>query len=256
MASAITATGLGFAYTTTDPNAMVVRSLELEVKPGEVVCLFGPNGCGKSTVLRLCAGLLEPTVGTVEILGRAPKEVDIGYLPQTFGESLFPWLTVLNNVAFPLYMNAVTRSAAHKRAQQSIERLPLSIPIDRRPAHLSVGQQQLACLARAMVLSPQLLLADEPFSALDFRTRVEMQDVFQEVLAPATGIAGLLVSHHVEDAVYMADRVIVTTELPLRTFAAFDVSEPRPRDRSFKRSSAFFDLSNAITEAFLEVTER
>jgi ABC-type nitrate/sulfonate/bicarbonate transport system ATPase subunit len=82
-----------------------------------------------------------------------------------------------------------------------------------------------------------------------------MQDVFQEVLAPETGISGLLVSHQVEDAVYLADRVIVTTPLPLRRSAAFDVGEPRPRDRSFKRSSMFFDLSNAVTEAFLEATK-
>jgi sulfonate transport system ATP-binding protein len=106
-----------------------------------------------------------------------------------------------------------------------------------------------------MVLSQELLLADEPFSALDFRTRLEMQNVFQQVLAPHTGIAGLLVSHQVEDAVYMADRVVVTTLRPLRAAAEFHVDEPRPRCQSFKGTSAFFDLSNAVTEAFLEATK-
>ncbi len=251
MAPVILATGLGYSYKTADPDAMVVKDLGLKVRPGEVVCLFGPNGCGKSTLLRLCAGLLEPTTGTVEILGQAPRKVDIGYLPQTFSESLFPWLTVLDNVAFPLYMNGMLKTDARRRAQQAIERLPRAIPTNRRPSRLSVGQQQLACLARAIVLSPRLLLADEPFSALDFHTRVEMQDVFQEVLAPASGIAGIIVSHLVEDAVYMADRVVVTTARPLRAIAQFEVDEPRPRVPSFKRSSAFFDLSNAVAEAFL-----
>ncbi len=250
--AAINGKGIHFAYENDGMENPIVTNFDIMVNTGEVVCLFGPNGCGKSTLLRLCAGLLRSKTGNIEIFGQSPIEIKIGYIPQAFGESLFPWLTNLDNIAFPLYMNAMTKKAAREKAEETALKLSISIPLKRHPNEVSIGQQQLICLARALILEPTVLIADEPFSALDFQTRRDMQDVFHRVLDPANKIAALIVSHQIEDAVYMADRVVVTSPVPLRQVDIFDIPFNRPRSQDFKKSNSYFNLTNTVTESFVK----
>lgn len=254
--AAIVGEGLSFAYENDGEENLVVKDFNIAVKPGEVVCLFGPNGCGKSTLLRLCAGLLNPRSGSVKIFGRPPSEIEVGYIPQAFSESLFPWLTNLDNIAFPLYMNEKSKKEARKKAKEIASKLSPSLPMIRHPKEISIGQQQLICLARALVSEPPVLIADEPFSALDFQTRRDIQDVFHRVLEPKHEISAFLVSHQVEDAVYMADKVIVTSPLPMTPVELFEVPEDRPRSQDFKKSHSFFELTNAVTEAFVRARSK
>jgi NitT/TauT family transport system ATP-binding protein len=249
-AAAIAGRNLTYAYDSDGEPVAVVKDFSITIKPGEVVCLFGPNGCGKSTLLRLCAGLLSPSSGSITILGQPPTENEIGLIPQSFGESLFPWLTNLDNIAFPLYMNGIPKKDARAKAKETALRFSDSLPLERHPGELSIGQQQLVCLARALVVAPAVLFADEPFSALDFQTRRDIQDIFHRVLDPQLGIGALLISHQVEDAVHMADKVIVTSPVPMTPVGIIEIPEQRPRSQGFKASRAFFDLSNAVTEAF------
>ncbi len=249
---AIAGKNLSFAYDSNEKKLTVVKDFDITIKSGEITCLFGPNGCGKSTLLRLCAGLLNPSSGSITVLGQPPTETEIGYIPQAFSESLFPWLTNLDNIAFPLYMNGISKKKARTKAENIVSKLTNSLPLKRHPGEVSIGQQQLVCLARALVLEPPVLIADEPFSALDFQTRRNIQDVFHRVLDPQFGISALLVSHQIVDAVYMADKVVVTSPVPMTPVNIFDISEDRPRNQDFKSSRAFFELTNTVTEAFVK----
>lgn len=243
---------LSFTYGNEGRGATVVKDFDIVVKPSEVVCLFGPNGCGKTTLLRLCTGLLNSDCGSINIFGQPPSETALGYIPQAFSESLFPWLTNLDNIAFPLYMNGISKKEARIKAKDTASKISSSLPLERHPREVSIGQQQLVCLARALVSEPSVLIADEPFSALDFQAHRDIQDVFHRVLNPKSKIGSLLVSHNVEDAVYMADKVIVTSPVPMTPVKVFDVPVNRPRSHDFKKSHSFFELTNTVTEAFVK----
>lgn len=237
---------------TNGPEVSVFDDFNLEIHEGEVVSLVGPNGCGKSTLIRICAGIMEPTVGEIKVPDRRPHETYLGYIPQKFSESLFPWLSCLDNIAFPLYMKGMKKKKAREYARQTASLVSPNLPLDRHPYELSIGQQQMIALSRSLVMSPKMLLADEPFSALDFQARLALQDVFHSILEPTKKVAALLISHNVEDAVYLGDRVIVTTPLPMRILNAFDIPVPRPRTHDFKRSQEFFSIVATITDEFLK----
>jgi NitT/TauT family transport system ATP-binding protein len=252
--SAISIRNLCFTFrdaATPDRSVEVLRNFSLAVQDGEVVCLFGPNGCGKSTLIRLCAGILAPTSGEIAVLGAPPERSTVGYVPQKFSESLFPWLTALDNIAFPSAMNGRSRREARELARETALKIAKSPPLDRHPFELSIGQQQLVALARAIVRSPRVLLADEPFSALDFQARMDLHQVFQNVLRPEYGGSALLASHDVEDAVFLGDRVMVCSPAPMLIVRTFGVPFPRPRPEEFRRSREFVDLVAEITDEFL-----
>lgn len=248
---AVSIRDLCFTFRSPARSVEVLRNFSLEVREGEVVCLFGPNGCGKSTLIRLCAGILAPDSGDIAVLGTPPERAVVGYVPQKFSESLFPWLTALDNIAFPLTMSGLARGEARARARGTALAIAQSPPLDRHPFELSIGQQQLVSLARAIVRSPRVILADEPFSALDFQARRDLQRVFQDVLRPSHGESALLASHDVEDAVFLGDRVVVCSPAPMTAVRAFDVPFPRPRPEEFRRSAAFVELVAGITDEFL-----
>ena len=207
--------------------------VSLSIGAGEVLALVGPSGCGKSTALRLLAGLEGPTHGT---LTRSTERGETAVVFQA--PTLAPWLTAQANVALPLELSGVHRDEARARAAVALERVGLAAAQNARPATLSGGMAMRVSLARALVTEPRLMLLDEPFAALDEITRRTLAD---DVLAlwSASRPAIVFVTHNVEEAVYMADRVVVLTRGPGRIAGIAKVGGALPRPAGFRTSESF-----------------
>ncbi|HEY5547443.1 MAG TPA: ABC transporter ATP-binding protein [Gemmatimonadaceae bacterium] len=203
----------------------------LDVYAHEFVCVVGPSGCGKSTLLRIIAGLETPTVGRVQFHGpAAARGVRGGLVVQEHGT--FPWLTAVDNVAFGLALEGMSKVERRARAMAFLERVGLADFARHYPHELSVGMRQRLGIGRAMVVDAPLLLMDEPFAALDAQTRRKMQDELLGIWA-ADRRTVLFVTHDIEEAVRLGDRVIVMSERPGRVLA--DIAVPLARPRDFRR---------------------
>ncbi len=215
---------------------------DLALEAGEIVALVGPSGCGKSTALRLLAGLEAPTRGAVR---RAAGRGETAVVFQS--PTLAPWLSAAANVALPLDLAGVKGQEARARANAALRRVGLGSSVDARPAQLSGGMAMRVSLARALVTEPKLLLLDEPFAALDEITRRALAD---DVLAlwAATRPAIVFVTHNVEEAVYMAQRVVVMTSGPGRSGGETAVKAPLPRPAGFRTTAAFRDDAEAVSQ--------
>ena len=220
--------------------------VSLDIGAGEAVALVGPSGCGKSTALRLLAGLEAPTRGEVV---RSPGRGETAVVFQA--PTLAPWLSARANVALPLELAGVARAEAHRRADEALSRVGLAAAAAARPAQLSGGMAMRVSLARALVTEPKLLLLDEPFAALDEITRRTLAD---DVLAlwSASKPALVFVTHNVEEAVYMASRVVVLTRGPGRIAAEFPVEGPMPRPEHFRSTPAFRATAEAVSDALAQ----
>src|SRR3984885_26176 len=216
-----------------EARAPVLSDVSMRMKTGEIVALLGRSGSGKSTLLRLIAGLTRPTQGTVKIAGELvvgpAKEVAMGF--QSF--ALFPWLDVLDHVEIGPRSNGVPLDEARKRALKAIDTIGLDGFESAYPKELSGGMRQRVGFARALVMQPTILLMDEPFSALDVLTaetlRTDLLDLWQDGRIPIKAI--LMVTHNIEEAVLMADRVLVLSSNPGRIASEIPVTLPHPRDR-------------------------
>lgn len=188
-----------------------VRDVSLKMAQGELITLLGPSGCGKSTMLRMIAGFVQPSAGDIYIggslvSGLPPHKRHVGLVFQNY--ALFPHMTVSENVAFGLKMRGITGEASHVRVREALERVRLDQKLDAYPRQLSGGQQQRTALARALVITPQVLLLDEPFGALDRELRQHMQSEMR-LLQRSIGISTLLVTHDQEEALTLSDRIVV-----------------------------------------------
>jgi NitT/TauT family transport system ATP-binding protein len=211
------------------PNGMLaLDGMDLEVERGEVVAIIGPNGCGKSTFLRVVAGLLAPDRGAVTLDNRPIHGPDprIGLVFQE--PRLLPWRSVAGNVTYPLELAGWSRQRRAERLRALLELVGLTASAEVRPVHLSGGMRQRAAIARALALSPELLLLDEPFSALDALTRerfnLELLDLWEK-----TDTTIVIVTHSIPEAILLADRVVVMTPGPGRVAAVVPIDAPRPR---------------------------
>jgi sulfonate transport system ATP-binding protein len=230
----------------TYPNG--VRALDgvsLQVAPGEIVAVVGGSGCGKSTLLRLVCGLDQPSQGAVRLDGTpiAGPHEKIGIVFQE--PRLLPWLTVAGNVGFGLADRS--KSERRNRVAAALNRVGLSDKAYVWPRELSGGQAQRVAIARALIMRPQVLLLDEPFSALDAFTRVDLQDHLLGLWADLKPTL-VVVTHDVDESIVLADRVVVMRPHPGRIFAEIDASLPRPRDRQ----SAAFDFAKRRVLAALD----
>jgi len=224
---------------------VVLDGIDINIRKGEFVSIFGPNGCGKTTLLNIIAGLISQDSGRVTINGKAPQEAHIGYVFQNYPQSLLPWKKTIDNIAFPLELQGIDRTGRRKMAKDLVDSLALDIPLDSFPYQLSGGQQQMAVIARSLISNPDILLMDEPFSALNFQTRLYMQDKIQEIW-DKTKITLIFVSHEIEEAIYTADRVIVFTNKPTHVANVFEPELKRPRTRDVTLSKDFLDLKKDI----------
>jgi NitT/TauT family transport system ATP-binding protein len=224
------------------PRGLALGPFSLAIGEGEIIALVGPSGCGKSTALRLLAGLEGPTRGGVQ---RTPGRGETAVVFQA--PTLAPWLTARANAALPLELAGVGRGEAAGRADQALARVGLSGVEAARPAQLSGGMAMRVSLARALVTEPKLLLLDEPFAALDEITRRALAD---DVLSLWADIrpAIVFVTHNVEEAVYMASRVVVMSRGPGRTAGEVAVDGPLPRPPHFRTTEAFRATAEAVSD--------
>jgi NitT/TauT family transport system ATP-binding protein len=246
---AIRLQGVGKRFRLDDGRALqALQDMSLALAEGEFVALLGPSGCGKSTILRLVAALDTPSEGEVEVEGRSPAELSRQHrLGVAFQEhALLPWLDVAANVALPFKVAGRPVDAA--RVAELIRLVGLSGFEKARPRQLSGGMRQRAAIARALVLKPDVLLLDEPFGALDAVTRRQMNIELQRIWTEQRTTT-LLVTHGVEEALFLADRIIVMSGRPGRVVRDLQVPFPRPRLPEVMRSPLFHQLSDELTDA-------
>jgi len=226
-------------------NVEALRDVTLSVEPGEFVALIGPSGCGKSTLLRLAADVITPTTGGVTVLGATPAEArkQRSFSMVFQDPALLPWRTLQQNVELPLEL--AHRPAADRRAiaAAAIELVGLKGFERTRPAQLSGGMRQRAAIARALTLEPQLLLMDEPFAAVDEITRDRLNLELLTIWG-RTHAAIVFVTHSIEEAVFLSDRVIVLTARPGTICEEIPIDLPRPRTLPTKRTQAAFELTS------------
>jgi NitT/TauT family transport system ATP-binding protein len=232
---------------------VAIDGISLEATRGEFLAIVGPSGCGKSTLLKITAGLIDPTAGIVEEDGRrvSGPPARFVYLFQQYSRSLFAWRTVLANVMFPLEQGGARRADIKETCRRFIAQVGLAGFEDKYPWQLSGGMQQRVAIARALAASPDVLLLDEPFSAVDALTRMELQTLVLE-LCQRNGFTAILVTHDVEEAVFMADRVAVLTQRPTRVAEIVPIALPRPRNQLTTREDPrFLELRHHLMTALL-----
>jgi NitT/TauT family transport system ATP-binding protein len=221
--------GLHHAYA---PAQVAIRDLTFEVSAGEIVSIVGPSGCGKTTLLKALAGLLAPTGGMIRFQGEVVRGVPEGLAMvfQEYSRSLLPWTTVYANIELPLRYQPVDSIERTHRVAESLQAVGLSGFGHRYPWQLSGGMQQRVAIARALAYHPKLLLMDEPFASVDAQTRADLEDLAATV-RDQFDITIVLVTHDIDEAVYLSDRVVVLSGAPSVVLAQISIDLPRPRDQ-------------------------
>lgn len=246
MKSSISISNVNRIYKDSDGNRVeALKDVDLEIKPGEFISIIGPSGCGKTTLLRLIAGLDKPQTGQLfidgaEITGADPSR---GYVFQQ--GSLFPWLSVRNNIAYGLRARNVYKSKK-ENIENYIELVGLKGFEKSYPHQISGGMAQRVAIARALINEPKALLLDEPMGALDSFTRADLQDKLLE-LWKKDGTTMVLVTHDIDEAIYLSDRIVIMTPRPGKISKIIDVNLSRPRQRG---SASFLEMRRQILEFF------
>ena len=224
---------------------VALNGVTLDIHDNEFICVVGPSGCGKSTLLNIIAGLLEPTSGEVYCDGKLVEGTgtDRGVVFQQY--ALFPWLTVKKNVRFALEMRGIKGKEADDLAMIYLEKVDLTKFADHYPKELSGGMKQRVAIARAYAADPQVLLMDEPFGALDAQTRTQLQTELLQTWERDQKTC-FFITHDVDEAIILAQKVIVMSARPGRVKAIIDIDIPYPRDQETKMSPRFLELKNEI----------
>ena len=224
----------------------MLGGFSLDLGHAEVVSLFGPNGCGKTTLLNIVAGVLQPDGGSVEF---SHDSREVGYVFQNYRDSLFPWLTLEENICFAARLRGTPSPEARGRLEEFVGEAWDDLPLHRFPYQASGGQLQMTAICRAVFDSPDVLLLDEPFSALDYHRRIEGQTRLGNGLARMK-MATILVSHDVDQALLLGDRVCVLSASPSHVVAEVQVPGTRPRPVSWLESNACTTARTAVLAAF------
>jgi len=209
-----------------------VEDLTFTIDEGQIVTMVGPSGCGKTTVLKLMAGLLKPTSGRIVVDGAAvtgpPEQIALVF--QDYANSLYPWMRVADNVAFPLRRLRLPKAEVAARVQRTLEAVGLRGMGDKYPWQLSGGMQQRVAIARGLAYQPRILLMDEPFGALDAQTRADLEDLVFQV-REEFGITVVFVTHDIDESVYLADSILIMGPRPTFIDEQLTVGLPAPRDQ-------------------------
>jgi NitT/TauT family transport system ATP-binding protein len=242
----VTVLDLGHVYPSRDGPVEALAGISLSVAAGQFVVIVGPSGCGKSSLLMMMAGLRQQSTGRIICAGApmtGPDPLRVGVVFQE--ANLFPWLTAIENVAFPLALRGMKRAEREARAQAMLDLVGLGDARGRYPHELSGGMKQRVSIARGLVQDPQVLLMDEPFAALDEQTRMAMGEELLRIWSE-TGKTVVFVTHSLTEAVYLADEVLVMSARPGRIIDRVDVTLPRPRTYEMMAGSAFGQLRDRI----------
>lgn len=230
----------------TGERTLALSEISLSIEEGQFVSLVGPSGCGKTTFLKILNGLVTPTSGEISLHGKNLNETEVSDRAMVFQEaSLFPWFTVARNVGYGLECRGMSKGEAHQAAIPFVNMVGLSGFEDHYPHELSGGMQQRVNLARALAVNPDLLLMDEPFAALDAQTRESMQAELLRVWE-RTRKTVVFITHQIDEAIYLSDRVIVLSARPGRIVDELSINLGRPRSLSIKRSPDFRAFEDRI----------
>jgi NitT/TauT family transport system ATP-binding protein len=236
-------------------NAPLYEAFDLDIPQGRFTSIFGPNGCGKSTLINMIAGLTHPDAGEILFDGKTLKQTTIGYVFQNYRDALLPWKRALDNIQYPLEIARRTKAECRRRVEELIASFDIRFDLHRYPYELSGGQQQLVSIMRALAPHPEVLFLDEPFSALDYEMTLFIRDKLQEVFQ-ATGVTMLLVSHDLEEAVYLADEVLLLTKRPTRVAETVRFSAPRPRNPQTLSTEEFIRVKAHCLDVFQREVRR
>ncbi|GAB7042836.1 MULTISPECIES: ABC transporter ATP-binding protein [Catenuloplanes] len=230
-------TGLRKTYSGDGRTVEAIRDLTFTVADGDLTCLVGPSGCGKTTLLRCVAGLLPPSGGTVTFAGErvtAPPP-GMAVVFQEYGRSLFPWLRVAANVELPLRRKGLSRDRRRELVASSLDAVGLADAHSAYPWQLSGGMQQRVAIARALAYEPRVLLMDEPFAAVDAQTRADLEDLIRS-LWRRLGVTVLFVTHDIDEAVYLGQRVLILSASPTVIREDLPIDLPADRDQLHTRA--------------------
>ena len=238
------------SFGTTGAIIQALERVDLTIDEGEFVAVVGPSGCGKSTLLRMISRLSPATTGTISVFGDTgalpPQDMSIVFQNHV----LLPWRTVIDNVLFPAEMTSANREQLRPHALGLLESVGLAEFADRYPHELSGGMRQRVSIARALLLKPRLLLMDEPFGALDALTREQMRIDLEDIWL-RNRMTVLFITHSIDEAILLADRVVVMTPRPGRIERILKIKLPRPRGLAAKREPEFLEKAEEVTDIFL-----
>ncbi|WP_199615912.1 ABC transporter ATP-binding protein [Paenibacillus alkalitolerans] len=238
-------------YASASSDVLALQDVSLNIAKGEFVSLLGPSGCGKTTLLRIMADLIQPTSGEIKVAGKSAKEAR---LAQKYGivfqnPVLYDWRKVKHNITLPLELMGVKKAERDRKAEELLELVGLTKFADRYPWQLSGGMQQRVAIARALAMEPEILLMDEPFSALDEFSRERLNEELLSIWSKVRNTV-VFVTHSIPEAVFLSDRVFVLSPHPGRLSAVAEIPIPRPRTRDMRNQDAFFRLAAQIRECF------
>lgn len=228
-------------------SVKVFESLDLEILHGEFIGIFGPNGCGKTTLLNLISGLDKNFSGKINF----DNKVKISYIFQNYRESIFPWLTIADNIAYPLKLQGISREKQKDEAKIICNQFGIKFDLSDYPYNLSGGQQQLVAILRGLITKPDILLFDEPLSSLDYQTTLFMLNKIQEIWQE-TKTTVLFISHDIDEAIMLSQKIILLSNKPVRVIKIFDNHLHYPRKTDTLGLSEFVELKRDILSAFAD----
>jgi len=225
----------------------VISNISFEVEKGDIVAIFGPNGCGKSTLLNILSGISEKTKGKIEIADFNPKK--FSYIFQNYRESLLPWRNNYENIAFPLRLSDTEEEEVRRKIVEMEKIFSFKANLGLYPYQLSGGQQQILAFMRALITEPSILFIDEPFSALDYGNNLLLRTHLQKYHSKYKPTI-LAITHDIEEAVHIANKIIVLSNKPTRVVEIIENAAPYPRGTEFLNSQKFAEAKKKVLEAF------
>jgi len=241
--------------TKTFDDVVLYKDFDLDIPKGKVVSVFGPNGCGKSTLINMISGILDHDSGQILFDGKTARETRIGYVFQNYREAVFPWSRAIDNIRYPLQFLGLSKAERDDRVEELLTSFDVKIDLNRYPYELSGGQQQLVSIMRALVVDPEVLFLDEPFSALDYEMTLFLRDRLQKVLTDRD-VTTLLVSHDLDEAVMLADEILLLTKKPTQVAERLQFNAPRPRTPETTLTDEFIAVKTRSLEVFQREVRR
>ena len=230
-------------------DTYIYRDFDLDLNDGAFVSIFGPNGCGKSSLINMVSGMVPVDAGTVRFKGKPIAATKMSYVFQNYRDALFPWMRALGNIQYPLKLLRLDRRTRDRRVEALLAEFDVRIDLHRYPYELSGGQQQTISILRALITDPEILFLDEPFSALDYEMTLFMRERLQHVFMKRRNTM-IFVSHDLEEAVQLADRVLLLTRPPTRVAEMVPVDLPWPRDAKSLSNAEFVAIKSHCLDVF------